>query len=258
MDIDDPRFTLETITHTHDWSPRQRTLRITRPRGFRFTPGQFARLSIALPDKGRIGRALSMCSAAWDDELEFLVVRIEGGTFSNALWPLGAGDTLQLDKTPQGFLTIDRFVDGRDLWLLATGTGLAPFVSILRDPATWERFEQIVLVHGVRESSELAYRGALDPSPDHPLFEKRRARLSYLPVVTRETGFAGLRARIPALLASGALEAETGLKLSPEHSRFMLCGSPQMVEDTHRQLMQMGYRLSRLRAPAQIALENGW
>ncbi|MCX9156399.1 ferredoxin--NADP reductase [Niveibacterium sp. 24ML] len=258
MEIDDPRFTLETITHIHDWSARQRTLRITRPRGFRFTPGQFARLSIAVPGNGRLGRAFSMCSAAWDDELEFLVVRIEGGPFSSALWPLKPGDTLQLDKAPQGFLTIDRFVDGTDLWLLATGTGLAPFVSILRDPATWERFERIVLVHGVRESSELAYRGGLEPAPDHPLFENRRAAFCYLPVVTREAAFPGLRDRIPALLATGALESAAGIALSPKRSRFMLCGSPAMVEDTHRQLMKMGYRLSRLRAPAHIALENGW
>jgi len=258
MSTDDTRFTQETITHIHDWSPRQRSFRITRPHGFRFAPGQFARVSIERADGGRLGRALSMCSAAWDDELEFLVVHIEGGPFSGELWPRKLGDTLQLDKAPQGFLTIDRFADGNDLWMLATGTGLAPFVSILRDPATWQRFERIVLVHGVRESPELAYRGELEPAPDHPLFEDRRARLSYLPVVTREPGFAGLHERIPALLASGALEAAAGIKLSPEHSRFMLCGGPQMVEDTHRQLMQMGYRLSRLRAPAHIALENGW
>ena len=110
----------------------------------------------------------------------------------------------------------------------------------------------------MRESSELAYRDALEPAADHPLFEDRRAGFTYLPVVTQEPGFVGLRDRIPALLASGALEAAAGLSLDPARSRFMICGGPAMVEDTHRQLMRMGYRLSRLRAPAHIALENGW
>lgn len=255
---DNSRHSRETITYLHDWSTRQRTLRITRPRDYRFAPGQFARVGIERADGGLVWRALSMCSAAWDDELEFLVVRIPEGPFSTELWPLAPGATLLLDSTPQGFLTIDRFADGSDLWLLATGTGLAPFVSILRDPATWQRFERIVAVHCVRESSELAYRDALEPAAEHPLFEHRRARFTYVPVVTQEPGFGGLRDRIPALLASGELEAAAGLTLAPEHSRFMICGGPAMVEDTHRQLMRMGYRLSRLRAPAHIALENGW
>jgi len=255
---DNSRHSRETITYLHDWSTRQRTLRITRPRGYRFAPGQFARVCIQRADGGLIWRALSMCSAAWDDELEFLVVRIADGPFSNELWPLAPGASVLLDASPQGFLTIDRFADGSDLWLLATGTGLAPFVSILRDPATWQRFENIVAVHCVRESSELAYRDTLAPAPDHPLFEDRRARFTYLPVVTQEQAFAGLHQRIPALLASGALESAAGLALTPERSRFMICGGPAMVEDTHRQLMRMGYQLSRLRAPAHIALENGW
>ncbi|WP_374600932.1 ferredoxin--NADP reductase [Niveibacterium sp.] len=258
MVSDNSRFTRETITHLRDWSARQRSLRITRPRGYRFTPGQFARVGIQRADGGFVWRALSMCSAAWDDELEFLVVHIANGPFSNELWPLTPGSSLLLDATPQGFLTIDRFADGSDLWLLSTGTGLAPFVSILRDPTTWQRFDHIVAVHCVRESSELAYRDALEPAADHPLFEDRRARFTYVPVVTQEAGFTGLRERIPALLASGALESAAGLALTPERSRFMVCGGPAMVEDTHRQLMRMGYRLSRLRAPAHIALENGW
>lgn len=258
MDAEDSRLSEVTITGVFDWSARQRTLRLTRPRAFRFVPGQFARVGVQRADGGRVSRALSMCSAPWDDELEFLVVRIADGPFSAELWRHGVGDTLWLDKTAQGFLTLDRFVDGTVLWLLATGTGLAPFVAILRDPAVWQRFEQIVVVHGVREASELAYRDGLAPAVDHPLFEGRRAALRYVPVVTRDPDFAGLRGRIPALLASGELEAAAGLALRPEDSRVMVCGGPQMVEDTHRQLMRMGLRLSRLRAPAQIALENGW
>ncbi|HJV05893.1 MAG TPA: ferredoxin--NADP reductase, partial [Chromobacteriaceae bacterium] len=145
-----------------------------------------------------------------------------------------------------------------DLWLLATGTGLAPYLSILQDPEVWQRFDHIVLVHGVRQRDDLTYQNEIRALTTHELWDEHGHKLRYLPVVTRDAPDGVLNQRLPALLANGELARSANLSLSPASSRFMICGNPAMVEATHRQLMAMGYQLSRLRAPGQIVLENGW
>ena len=252
------KFTRERILWTHTWSPRLVSFKISRARGFRFTPGQFARLGVVKPGGGMVWRAYSMVSATWDDHLEFLSILVPGGAFTSVLAELGPGDEILVDKQAQGFFTTDRFADGRDLWMLAAGTGLAPYLTILQEPRTWERFERLLLVHSVREAADLAYREEISALRAHPLWEEHGHKLQYQPIVTREDSPGALNKRIPELFSDGSLVEALDCPLSPEARRLMICGSPQMVESTHKQLMKMGYRLSRLSAPAQLAVENAW
>lgn len=252
------KYTAERILWKQRWTDRLISFRLSRDPAFRFTPGQFARLGLQIPGAGFIWRAYSIVSASWDEYLEFYSIVVPEGEFSPRLARLEVGDEVLVDKTPHGFFTADRFPDGEDLWLLATGTALGPYLSILHEAAVWQRFRHIVLVHSVREVAELSYQPEIAALRRHPLWAEHGHKLQYLPVVTREAVPGALSARIPAMLQDGTLERAAGLTLSPERSRIMICGSPQMVTDTHHQLKSMGYQLSRLSAPAQLALENGW
>lgn len=252
------KFTRQPILSIKHWHDKLLSFRLGRPQSWRFTPGQFARLGLPLDNGGMVWRAYSMCSASWDEELEFFSIVVPDGLFTSRLARLQVGGEVLLDNKANGFFTVDRLPDGEDLWLLATGTGLAPYLSILQQPEVWQRFAHIVLVHCVREAGELAYREEIAALRQHPLWQEWGERLQYLPVVTRQAEAGMLQQRIPALLASGELAEAAGLPLMVERSRFMICGNPAMVEDTHRQLMKMGFRLSRLSAPGHLVLENGW
>ncbi|NMG73506.1 ferredoxin--NADP reductase [Aromatoleum diolicum] len=254
----DDKATTARVLWKRQWTPKLLSFRIARDAAYRFVPGQFARLGLRKPNGSLVWRAYSIVSASWDDHLEFYSIIVPGGQFTSLLNSVATGDEILIERQAYGFLTTNRFTDGRDLWMLATGTGLAPFLSILQDEETWRRFERLILVHGVRETAELAYREEIVALRKHPLWAEHGERLIYQPVLSRDTHGDALRGRIPALLASQALEERTGIALTPEHSRVMVCGSPAMVEDTHRALIAKGCRLSRLSAPAQIAVENGW
>lgn len=252
------KYTVETITDMKHWTDKLVSFRLTRPESFRFSAGQFARLGLPLEGGGQVWRAYSMCSAEYDECLDFYSIVVPDGQFSSRLAMLQPGDQMMLDKRAMGFFQADRLPDGRDLWLLATGTGIAPYLSILQQPEVWRRFERIVLAHCVREAAELSFQDEIAALRSHPLWQEHGHKLQYLPVVTRAAPAGMLNQRIPALLESGELAARAGIEMSSEHSRFMLCGNPKMVEDTHRQLMKMGYRMTRQNAPGHIVLENGW
>ena len=257
--VQDDKFTTERISWLQRWSDKLLSFRLTRPDGFRFVPGQFARLGHVLDDGSMVWRAYSMVSAPWDEHLEFYSIVVPDGQFTSRLARLGQGDQVLLERKATGFFTADRLPDGEQLWLLATGTGLAPYLSILQQEDVWQRFEHIVLVHCVREGVELAYRDEIAALRDHPLHgDAYGHKLQYLPVVTREAVPGALSGRIPAMLADGSLAAAAGLSINPDVSRFMICGNPRMVMDTYRQLQQQGCRLARLAAPGQVVLENGW
>jgi ferredoxin--NADP+ reductase len=153
---------------------------------------------------------------------------------------------------------LSRFAGGQDLWLLSTGTGIAPFLSMLADPEVWERFETITLVHSVRVQEELAYRDWITALPSHEIFGDYAHKLRYIPVVTREDCPSGLHARLTSLIPDGRLEAVAGRKLDLDKSRIMLCGNPEMVNETRRALKSMGFQTSRQSIPGQIAVENYW
>ncbi|NRH26218.1 ferredoxin--NADP reductase [Pseudomonas sp. MS19] len=258
MSQSEEKFTRQTLTDVQVWSPSLFSLRCTRDPGFRFNAGQFARLGVHKADGSVVWRAYSMVSAPHDDYLEFFSIVVPGGEFTSELNRLQVGDTLLVDKQAFGFLTLDRFADGRDLWLLASGTGLAPFLSILQGLEVWERFERIVLVYSARTSAELAYQPLINCLGQLEHLAPYIQKLKYLPVVTREQLPGCLHGRITKLIDEGELEAAAGSVLSPDDSRVMICGNPQMIEDTRALLKQRDMQLSLTRRPGQVAVENYW
>lgn len=258
MTASDEKFTRQRLLAVEPLTPNLFTLRTTRDPGFRFRAGQFARLGVRKADGSLVWRAYSMVSAPHDEWLDFFSIVVPGGEFTGELVRLRPGDELLVERQAFGFLTLDRFPDGRDLWLLATGTGLAPFLSILQDVEAWQRFERLVLVYSVREARELAYQSLIRELPAREYLDGLGHKLTYLPVVTREAVPGCLHARLTALIAQGELEAAAGLALAPEHARVMLCGNPQMIEDTRAVLKTRGLELALTRRPGQVAVENYW
>ncbi len=261
------KFTAERILWIHPWAPNLFSFRLSRHAGFRFVPGQFARLGVKKPDPDNpkspsgekiVWRAYSIVSADYDEHLEFYSIVVPGGEFTSELARLAVGDTVYVEKIPYGFMTTDRFENGKDLWLLATGTGLAPFMSMLWDFRNWDSYESLILVHSVRYANELAYAQTIEAFRADKHFAPLADKLRYVPVVTRAAVAGTLSARIPTLIDSGELERAAGVKLDHERSRIMICGNPEMVDDTRKHLTALGFAMSRRGKPAHMAVENYW
>lgn len=251
------KYTVETTTEIHTWTPSLFTFRTTRHRGYRFIPGQFARLGVKSGDEV-VWRPYSICSADYDEFLEFYSIVVPGGQFTSKLSQLQVGDEILVERRNYGFLTTDRFECGRDLWMLATGTGLAPFISILYDPRTWEQYENLILVHSVRHKEELAYQEAIRAFRENELFQEHAHKLRYVQAVTREDAPPALRDRVTNLIATRELERHLGLDIDVDRSRVMICGNPEMVEETRELLHRRGLTVSRRGQPGHIAVENYW
>jgi len=252
------KFTRQIVHSVQTWAPNLFSLRCSRDPGFRFRPGQFARLGVAKADGSLVWRAYSMVSAPHDEFLEFFSILVPEGEFSSALSQVQPGASLLVERQAYGFLTLDRFVDGEDLWLLATGTGVAPFLSMLQDPDVWQRFARIKLVYSVRHARDLAYLPLIRGLAGRDYLAEFAERLQFIPLLSREQAPGCLHGRLTGLLASGELEHAAGLGLDPARSRLMLCGNPQMIEDMQALLKGRGLHLSLSRRPGQLALENYW
>jgi ferredoxin--NADP+ reductase len=259
------KYTAETILWIKSWTDHLFSFRLTRHAGFRFIPGQFARLGVKKKDPKQpegfriVWRAYSIVSASYDEFLEFYSIVVPGGEFTTELYSLKEGDTVFVEKMNYGFLTTDRFENGQDLWLLSTGTGLAPFLSILMEPSTWETYKNIILVHSVREKKELAYQDWVKELSHHEFFgEFAKKQLKYIRVVTRETIDDCLTHRITQSLDDGSLETAAGVRLDLEKSRIMICGNPDMVDETRKKLASKGFTVSRRGQPGNMAVENYW
>ncbi len=261
------KYTAEKILWIHPWAPNLFSFRLTRFKGFRFTPGQFARLGVKKPDpnnpKNPSGekiawRAYSIVSADYDEHLEFYSIVVPGGEFTSELSRLKVGDTVYVEKMNYGFLTTDRFENGADLWMLSTGTGLAPFISILWDLKAWESYENLIVVHSVRYPNELAYADTIEGFRRHEYFTPMASKLHFVQAVTRAAVPGTLSSRIPAAIEDGSLEKTVGLPFDQQRSRFMICGNPEMVDDTRKLLTSRGYTTSRRGAPGHMAVENYW
>ena len=251
------RWTTERVLSIRNWTPTLLSFRTTRWRGFRFTAGQYTRLGLGADDDP-VWRPFSLASAAYDDFLEFIAVLVPGGRFSQRLSRLRIGDSLRVDKTSYGFLTVDQLASGKDLWLLASGTGLGPFMSILRDPSVWQDYERLIVAHSVRHTSELAWRDEIGEIRNGELFAEANATLRYLPIVTREPGACGLAEHIPLLLADGRLERAAACELGVANARVLVCGNPAMARELRQALTARGLATSRRGLPGQMAFEKYW
>jgi ferredoxin--NADP+ reductase len=251
-------FNTETVTTVRHWTDTLFSFRTTRDPAFRFLSGQFTMIGLPVDGKPLL-RAYSMASAAYDDGLEFFSIKAPNGPLTSRLQHLKPGDTLLVGRKPVGTLVQDSLVPGRTLYLLGTGTGLAPFASIIQDPDVYERFEQIVLVHGCRHVAELKFGEALVQSLRDSEFlgELVAAKLRYYPTATREPFLHN--GRITELLDTGKLTTDLGLPpLGPEHDRVMLCGSPAFLSDMVGLLESRGFAEGSANRPGTYVIEKAF
>ncbi|MDO6644451.1 ferredoxin--NADP reductase [Acinetobacter guillouiae] len=249
------KFSIEKVLSVQRWTNTLFSFTMTRPAHFKFTAGQFARIGLKVGDD-LVVRAYSVVSSPFDETLEFFSIVVPDGAFTSNLQHLQVGDALYLEKIPYGFLTLARYQLPlpKDLWLLATGTGLAPFISMLQDFETWSKYEKINLVYSVRTESELAYVDRIQEIAQ--LFGEGHTGFKFIPIVTRDPN-AALHDRLPILIENGALEKAADLKFNADTTHVMLCGNPQMVDDTKAALKARGLTMNR-RGEGNIAVENYW
>jgi len=234
-------FTTEEVRSVRHWNDSLFSFTTTRSGGFRFRNGHFAMIGLSVAGKPLL-RAYSMASANYDEELEFYSIKVPGGALTSQLQHIKVGDEVLIGRKPTGTLIIDNLKQGKRLYLLSTGTGLAPFMSIVRDPETYEKFEQVILVHGVRHISDLGYREELEGKlSDHPLVSEEAAKqLLYYPTVTRET-FRN-QGRVTDLIDNGKLFSDLGVpSFDPAHDRVMICGNPAMLSGLSERLEALGF-----------------
>lgn len=246
-------WTNATVLERIDWNDKLFTLKLDADIA-PFVAGQFIKLSQQQDDK-RVARAYSLVNAPDTDHIEVLAVRVEDGLLSPALHELKSGDTIEVSTKAAGFMTLDELPKdmGRHLWLLATGTAVGPFISMLETDEPWQRFDKLVLVYGVRLHEDLAYWQQLQAlAKQHP------EKLALVPCITREAVDGALQCRIPEGLKDGSIEAKAGVTITPEDSQVMICGNPGMVADALTLLQERGLAKNLRRAPGQITMEKYW
>ena len=264
-----------TVLSKTTWTPNLFSFTVTRPDSFKFTAGQFVRLGVnpsqlqyyqqpqAAADQAvdeEVFRAYSIVSSPFDEVLEFFSIVIPDGAFTSQLQHLQVGDELLLNTMPFGFLTLARYQKPhpKDLWLLATGTGLAPFLSMLQDLQTWQDYEHIVLAYSARTVEELAYVEKIEQlQHNFGSLVDNPAQLIFIPIVTRESMTDALSERLPKLLLDQSLQQRAGIALDIDSAHVMVCGNPEMVEDTKETLKSLGMVMNR-RGEGNIAVENYW
>ena len=248
----------QSVTDVHHWNDSLFSFKTTRDRSLKFENGHFLMLGMQIAGKPLM-RAYSIASPNYDDELEFLSIKVADGPLTSRLQNIQIGDQLLVSSKPTGTLVVDHLLEGRNLYLISTGTGLAPFISIIQDPGVYERFDNVILTHGVRYVSELAYQGFIEEQlPQNEFFgDEVRQKLIYYPTVTREEF--KTQGRLTELMASGKLFNDIGLgKANPERDRFMLCGSPGMLKDTCQLLNAWGFEESRQGIKGHYVIERAF
>jgi len=252
-------FNTERVIAIRHWNAHLFSFITTRDAGLRFENGQFIMIGL-LVDGRPLLRAYSIASANYEEHLEFFSIKVQNGPLTSRLQHVQVGDEILIGSKPTGTLLLQDLKPGRHLYLLSTGTGLAPFLSIARDPETWERFDKVIVTHGVREVADLAYRDFFEKElPNHEYFgEAVREKLVYYPTVTREA-FRN-SGRLDQLLASGKLNADIGLPpLDPAHDRAMICGSPAMLASLSSLLDERGFAVSpRIGTPGDYVIERAF
>jgi len=252
-------FLEETVLSVHHWTDRLFSFKTTRDETLRFSNGHFTMIGLRLEGGKPLLRAYSIVSANYEDHLEFLSIKVQDGPLTSRLQHIQVGDKIVVGKKPTGTLLIDYLLPGKNLYLFGTGTGVAPFLSIVRDPETYERFEKVILVHGVRQVAELAYHDYLSQElPAHEfLGEMVSAQMLYYPTVTREPF--RTQGRIPELIESGKMQADLGLpSFDLAHDRAMLCGSPAMLRQLKELLEARGFMEGNTTKPGDFVVERAF
>ena len=248
----------EQVTDINHWTDSLFSFKTTRNSGFRFKNGHFT--MIGLQHEGRpLMRAYSIASANYEEELEFFSIKVADGPLTSKLQNIQLGDDILISSKPTGTLVLDNLLPGRNLYLISTGTGLAPFMSLIKDPEVYEQFDKIVLTHGCRYQSELAYRDMINHTlPANEYFgEQIREQLIYYPTVTREPFIN--QGRITDLLNTGKLARDIGLDpINLDNDRFMICGSPAMLKDSCSILDNQGFKEARHGKAGHYVIERAF
>ena len=253
-----PELQTETVIDVHHWSDRLFTIKTTRDPSMRFRNGEFAMLGIEVEGKPLL-RAYSMASSCYEEHFEFYSIKVSDGPLTSRLQNVQVGDEVLISKKPTGTLLYDHLKPGKHLYLLSTGTGLAPFLSIIKDPEVYEAFEKVILVHGCRFINELSYQKLItEELKDNEFFgDQVSAKLIYYPAVTREP-FRNY-GRITTLLENGKMIEDIGLPpLSVEDDRFMLCGSPSMLKSLTGILDDMGFQETNRKKHLEYVIERAF
>lgn len=248
----------ERVLSVHHWNEHLFSFTTTRDPGFRFKNGHFTMIGLKIGERPLL-RAYSIASANYEETMEFFSIKVADGPLTQHLQKLQPGDEIMVSKKPTGTLTLDNLKPGKRLWLLGTGTGLAPFLSIVKDPDTYTTFDQVIVVHGVRWSNELAYAEFFTKDlPNNEYFgDAVRTQLKYYPTVTREAS--RHQGRITTLIESGRMVTDLGLPvMNPAEDRFMLCGSPSMLKDTAAILDRLGFTESRQGDLGEYVIERAF
>ena len=246
----------ETVTEIEHYTDGLFRFRMTRPASFRFRSGEF--VMIGLPGEKPVYRAYSIASPNWDDTLEFYSIKVPGGPLTERLQHIRPGDRIWMRRKPTGTLVIDALVPGRRLWMFATGTGIAPFASIIRDPESYAKFDRLILVQGCRHVAELAYaRGLAGALGDDPLVgEMTAGRMQLITATTREPS--AMTGRLTTCLADGRIEEGAGAALDPATDRAMICGSMAMLNDMRDLLQARGLAEGSNARPAGFVIEKAF
>ena len=251
-------FNEERVLSVHHWTERLFSFTTTRDTSLRFSNGHFTMIGLRVNDKPLL-RAYSIVSANYEEHLEFLSIKVPDGPLTSRLQHIQVGDSIVVGKKPTGTLLIDYLLPGKRLYMLSTGTGVAPFLSIIRDPETYEKFEQVVLVHGVREVKELAYHDYITQElPQHEfLGEMVSQQLKYYPTVTREAF--KHQGRVTTVIDNGQMAADLGLPaLNPVEDRVMICGSPEMLRDLKHMMETRGFKEGNTTKPGDFVIERAF
>jgi ferredoxin--NADP+ reductase len=251
-------FLEERVLSVHHWTDRLFSFTTTRDPSLRFSNGHFTMIGLRLNGKPLL-RAYSIASPNYEEHLEFLSIKVEEGPLTSHLQHIQVGGTIIVGKKPTGTLLIDYLTPAKRLYLLSTGTGLAPFLSIIRDPETYAKFESVVVVHGVRQVDELAYHDLIvDHLPQHEfLGDMIGQQLRYYPTVTRET-YRNM-GRVTSLIENGKLFTDLDLPpMNPAHDRVMLCGSPGMLNDLKHMLETQGFVEGNTSIPGDFVIERAF
>ncbi len=251
-------FNVESVVSVHHWTDRLFSFRTTRSPTLRFRSGQFVMMGVEAEGRPLV-RAYSLASAHYEDQLEFFSIKVPNGPLTSRLQHLREGDRVLVGRKPTGTLLIDNLRPGRNLFLLGTGTGLAPWLSLIKDPEVYERFERVVVVHGCRWVRELAYSDYIQNElpKDELIGEYASRQLAYYPTVTREPF--RHEGRISLLLETGKLAADLGLPgIDRASDRFMLCGSPAMLSDIRTILEARGFEEGNQGEPGDFVIEKAF
>ncbi|WP_397402342.1 ferredoxin--NADP reductase [Phenylobacterium sp.] len=252
-------FFVETVTWVQHWTDTLFSFRTTRDAALRFSSGQFVMVGLMKDDGKPLLRAYSIASPSWHEELEFYSIKVPDGPLTSRLQNIKVGDQVLIGRKPTGTLVLDGLKPGKRLYMLGTGTGLAPWLSLARDPEVYDRFDDVIVTHTVRRIADLNYAGLLDHelAQDEILGELIGPKLKYYPTVTREPF--KTQGRITDLIASGQMFRDLGLPpFNPAEDRVMLCGGPSVLVDLKQQLLDLGYVEGSLASPGDFVLERAF